>query len=117
MTTYMRDKWLKIFEENEVWREQRAKIEYFKEMKSVAHDLMISAHRRKDWYGRDHYDKSETMYQNHINRAEEKLRKSEYMIIEEYNLINSSWDYSRDLDDEYFIERIDLDGYLRGTIL
>ena len=86
-------------------------------MRNVAHDLMINAHRRKDWNARDHYDRSETMYNNHFNRAVEKLRKIEYMIIEEYNLKNSSWDYSRDLDDEYFIERIDLDGYLKGKIL
>ena len=53
-----------------------------------------------------------------LGRAKLALQASEERILRSYyRIVNSPCDYSTHYDDEYFIERIDLDGYLRGTIL
>ena len=117
MTTYMEEKWDRIFMGNKVWREQKAKIDAMGEIGRRLYRQRIVALEIGDIEEAKSLRRRMQGYILAIERAEAKLETIEAAIVDTYELRNNSWDYSRDLDDEYFIERIDLDGYLRGTIL
>lgn len=119
MKTY---KWNEVFAENSIWVEQKAKVEAMNRIierldmeRNVALEIGDNEEARS-------LQRRMQGYYLGIESATAKLDKIELAIKQKYNFTfpsnrSSSWDYSRYLDDEYFIEKIDLDGYLRGNIL
>lgn len=117
MITYMENKWHEIFMENKVWRDQKAKIDAMYAIKERLYTQIVVAREIGDIEEVRSLTRRINGYKLGIESAKLKLERIENVIVDTYDLRNQSWDYSGDLDDEYFIEKIDLDGYLRGNIL
>ena len=106
---------IEMFAEDRIWRRQLREVEKLRsEMSKVVNlartidDEIVCKQLHRVAYD---------IYQR-LENAKLFLETSERRILATYNkLVTDYCDYSAHYDNEYFIEKIDLDGYLRGNIL
>ena len=106
---------IEMFTQDRIWRRQLKEVETlrskFIKVREFAH--VIDDRETELWLGQARADICQR-----LRRAIANLKWTEHRILATYNkLVTYYCDYSAHYDDEYFIEKIDLDGYLRGTIL
>lgn len=106
---------IEMFTQDRIWRRQLVEVN---KLRSDLHKVVNLANTINDNIIHEQLNKVAIVTIQRLRVARFKLEMSEKRILETYTkLVNDPCDYSAHFDDEYFIEKINLDGYLRGTIL
>ena len=107
---------IEMFTQDIIWRRQLVEVN---KLRKDLYKVVNLTKTINDNIIHEQLSKVATVTIQRLQVARFKLEMSEKRILETYNkLVNDPCDYySAHFDDEYFIEKIDLDGYLRGTIL
>ena len=104
-----------VFAENKMWRRQLEDVE---RLRSSIPKVEALAWSIDDKITGDYLLVVTNKAYGRLATAEKRLKEIEEHILRQYSLsVYDRCDYSATYDDEYFIERIDLDGYLRGFVL
>lgn len=106
---------IEMFTQDRIWRGQLVEVN---KLRKDLYKVVNLTKAINDDIVHEQLSKVAIVTSQRLQVARFKLEMSEKRILETYTkLVNDPCDYSAHFDDEYFIERIDLDGYLRGTIL